>query len=131
MHLPSIRPIEVIPPLLVAVAVAVVALALGHSAPSTSAASGSSKPVAASHVNVDISNFAYSPATITVKVGTTVTFTDEESVEHTATSNTSGVFETGTLQKGQAISIKLEKVGTFSYHCAFHAFMHGTIRVVA
>jgi plastocyanin len=131
MRLPAIRPIEVLPPLLVAVVVAIVALALSHSTPSTSAASGSSKPIAASHVNVDISNFAYSPATITVKVGTTVTFTDKESVEHTATSNTSGVFETGTLQNGQAVSIKLEKVGTFSYHCDFHAFMHGTIRVVA
>jgi plastocyanin len=88
-------------------------------------------PIGAGHVDIDISNFAYSPATITVKVGTTVTFTDKESVEHTATSNTAGVFETGTLQNGQAVSIKLEKVGTFSYHCAFHAFMHGTIRVVA
>ena len=76
-------------------------------------------------------NFNYSPASVTVKVGTTVIFTDEESVEHTATSNVEGLFATGTLNRGQSVRLKMNKVGSFSYHCSFHAFMHGTIRVVA
>jgi plastocyanin len=81
-------------------------------------------------VKIDISNFMYSPAVLRVKVGSTITVTNEDETEHTATSNTEGVFDTGTLEKGQSMSFKVNKVGTFSYHCSFHAFMHGTIDVV-
>ena len=79
---------------------------------------------------IDISNFAFSPAAVTVKVGSTIAFTNEDSVEHTATSDSEGLFNTGTLNKGQTVHIKLNKAGTISYHCSFHAFMHGTINVV-
>ena len=104
------------------------ALALSHgSGPSTA----NSAVIAAGSETIDISNFAYSPASVTVRVGTTITFTNEESVEHTATSNIEGLFATGTLDKGQSVRLKMNKVGTFSYHCSFHAFMHGTIKVVS
>ena len=120
------RPASIVPLALIAAAVAAVALVLSHgSSPSTRSAA-----TAAGSETIDISSFAYSPAVVTVKVGTTVTFTDEESVEHTATSNTEGLFDTGTLRKGQSMRLKMNKVGTFSYHCSFHAFMHGTIKVV-
>jgi plastocyanin len=82
------------------------------------------------HVKIDISNFMYSPAVLEVEVGSTITITNEDETEHTATSNTEGVFDTGTLKKGQSTSFKVNKVGSFSYHCSFHAFMHGTIEVV-
>jgi plastocyanin len=55
---------------------------------------------------------------------------NEEGVEHTATSDTEGAFDTGTLHKGQAAHFKLNKVGIYPYHCSFHPFMHGTIKVV-
>lgn len=105
---------------------------------SSTGAAGTSPPTStgtgaaplSGHVKIDISNFMYSPAALKVKVGSTITITNEDDVEHTATSNTEGVFNTGTLNKGQAMSFKLNKVGTFSYHCSFHAFMHGTIEVV-
>jgi plastocyanin len=98
----------------------------GSSATSTAAASA---PLSG-HVKIDISNFMYSPAVIKVKVGSTITVTNEDETEHTATSNSEGAFDTGTLTKGQSMSFKVNKVGTFSYHCSFHAFMHGTIEVV-
>ncbi len=121
-----VRPASIITLALIAAVVAAAALALSHgSGPSTTSAAP-----AAGGETIEISNFAYSPASVTVKVGTTITFKNEESVEHTATSNTEGLFDTGTLGKGQSVRVKMNKVGTFSYHCSFHAFMHGTIKVV-
>lgn len=105
-------------------AAAALALSQEGSGPSTGSA------LAAGNETIEISNFAYSPASVTVKVGTTITFTNEESVEHTATSNTEGLFDTGTLGMGQSVRLKMNKVGTFSFHCSFHAFMRGTIKVV-
>ena len=102
------------------------ATSTGGSATSTGATSA---PLSGD-VKIDISNFMYSPAVLKVKVGSTITITNEDETEHTATSNTEGVFDTGTLKKGQSMSFKVNKVGAFSYHCSFHAFMHGTIDVV-
>lgn len=118
------RPVSILPPVLVAAVVAAAALVLSHgSGPSTTSAA-----VVTGTERIDISHFAYYPAS--VRVGTMVIFTNEESVEHTATSNAEGLFETGTLEKGHSVRLKMNKVGTFSYHCSFHAFMHGTIKVV-
>jgi plastocyanin len=100
----------------------------GSSASSTSAAATTASP-STSHIRIQ--NFAYSPSPATVKVGSTVVFTNEDSVEHTATSDSEGVFDSGTLNKGQSVAVKLNKVGTFTFHCAFHPFMHGSIKVVA
>jgi plastocyanin len=96
---------------------------------STTSAGAKSAPLSG-NVKIDISNFMYSPTVLRVKVGSTITVTNEDETEHTATSNTEGAFDTGTLEKGQSMSFKVNKVGAFSYHCSFHAFMHGTIDVV-
>jgi len=90
----------------------------------------SSVPVTAHHVSVKIVNFAYSPPTLTVKVGTRVTWANKDSASHTATSDQPG-FDTGTLAQGKRMTIKFNKPGTFAYHCAFHAFMTSTIKVVS
>ena len=68
-----------------------------------------------------------------VAVGAKITFTNQDDAPHTATSgaspNADGVFDSGTLKKGQSKSVKLAKAGTFSYYCAFHPFMKGTVTV--
>ncbi len=143
-----VRPRSLIDPVLAAVVVAAAVLLAGcgsgsatstvssatnggGSATSTGATSAPATSAPRSgHVKIDISNFMYSPAVLKVKVGSTITITNEDEVEHTATSNTEGAFDTGTLKKGQSTSFKVNKVGSFSYHCSFHAFMHGTIDVV-
>lgn len=78
---------------------------------------------------VTIRDYKYAPADLTVPVGTTVRFTNEDSTPHTATSKESGVFESGPIDTGKTGTIKLEKAGTFTYYCVFHPFMKGTITV--
>jgi plastocyanin len=124
-----VRPRSIILLALAAVVVVVAALLISHRSGSSTSAGAGSAPLSG-HVKIDISNFMYSPAVLTVKVGSTITVTNEDETEHTATANTEGAFDTGTLTKGQSMSFKVNKVGTFSYHCSFHAFMHGTIKVV-
>ncbi|MHB1537817.1 MAG: cupredoxin domain-containing protein [Solirubrobacteraceae bacterium] len=131
----DIRPGSLILPAFVAGVVAAAALLLSHGGPPSSptssrAGGGNGAKVASGHVTIDISNFAYRPASVTVTVGTKITVVNNDDVEHTATSNEEGIFETGTLHRGGSASFTLSRVGTFPYHCAFHAFMHGTIEVV-
>jgi plastocyanin len=82
---------------------------------------------------VQIKDFTYVPAAITVAAGTTITFTNEDNAPHTATSGTSptpdGVFDSETLPKGASKRIEVTKRGTLSYYCALHPFMKGTVIV--
>ena len=100
----------------------------GGSDSSSSDASGSSASASGAKA-VTIKNYKYAPADLTVPVGTTVKFTNEDSTPHTATSKESGAFESGSIDTGKSGTITLEKAGTFAYYCAFHPFMKGTITV--
>lgn len=75
-----------------------------------------------------IVNFSFQPNPIVVTVGTTVTWTNQDSAPHTATSDT-GAFTTVTLQKGQSGSVTFNQAGTFPYHCSIHPNMKGTVIV--
>jgi LPXTG-motif cell wall-anchored protein len=75
-----------------------------------------------------ISDFKFSPATITVHVGDTITWTNVGPTAHTATAS-DGSFDTGTLQKGQSGSHTFTTAGTIAYICTLHPFMHGTVIV--
>jgi plastocyanin len=88
------------------------------------------KAHAAAGTSVTISDFQFTPATITIHVGDTVTWTNNGPSAHTATAN-DGSFNTGVLQKGQSGSHTFTTAGTFAYHCAIHTFMHGTVVVLA
>lgn len=82
---------------------------------------------------VQIKDFLFEPAAITVPAGTKITFTNQDRAPHTATSGPSpelrGVFDTGNLTKGQSRSVTLAKAGTFAYYCELHAFMKATVIV--
>jgi len=80
--------------------------------------------------SVNIQNSAFAPATTTVRVGDTVTWTNRDAFSHTSTSDT-GTWDTGVIRAGAASSFTFTVAGTFAYHCAIHAFMHGTIVVQA
>ncbi len=77
---------------------------------------------------VTIQNMAFSPASLTVKVGDKVTWTNQDSVGHSATADDNS-FDTGVLSTGQSGSTTFSKAGTYTYHCSVHPSMHGTIIV--
>lgn len=77
---------------------------------------------------VQIKNFSFSPSTLTVKKGTTVTFTNSDSANHTVTAD-DGSFDTGNISSGTSQTITFSKTGNFSYHCSVHPTMKGTITV--
>jgi plastocyanin len=79
---------------------------------------------------VTIQNSAFAPPTTTIKVGDTVTWTNRDAFSHTSTSDT-GTWDTGVITAGASHSFTFTSAGTFAYHCAIHAFMHGTIVVEA
>ncbi|HET9720088.1 MAG TPA: cupredoxin family copper-binding protein [Solirubrobacteraceae bacterium] len=122
------RPRSIVLPIFAALVVAVVAYgAAAHGGESTA----QSKTVVAPSRNVHlmIANYSFQPAALKVKVGATVTVTNNDSTAHTATAR-SGAFDSGTLATGKSAHFTLKKPGTYSYYCQFHAFMHGTIVVV-
>lgn len=67
---------------------------------------------------VKILDYEYAPADLTVPVGTTVTFANQDSAPHTATSEESGAFDSDTIDGGRSGQITLEDAGTFAYLCA-------------
>jgi plastocyanin len=78
--------------------------------------------------DVTIAGFAFSPGTVTVSVGDTVTWTNNDNVGHTATGDG---FDTGTIGGGSSASVTFDTVGTFAYHCSIHPTMNGTVVVKA
>ena len=80
-------------------------------------------------VPVSMFQFEFLPPDLTINVGDTVMWTNNDALPHTATSNTS-VWNSGTLQPGQSFSFTFNNPGAFPYHCGFHFFMTANITVV-
>jgi plastocyanin len=102
-------------------------------APSTQAPDGppageSAGPSAAGGSTVAIANFAFAPASVTVAVGTTVTWTNSDSASHTVTAD-DGSFKSAKLANGATFSQTFTTAGTFTYHCSIHPSMTATITV--
>jgi plastocyanin len=84
-------------------------------------------PVATPAVTID--NFAFSPRAITVKAGTTVTWTNRDEEPHTVTAE-DGSFKSGTLAGNtNTFSHTFTVPGSFTYHCSIHPYMTGTVEV--
>ncbi len=77
---------------------------------------------------VEISGFAFVPATITIPVGTTVTWFNKDSVAHTVSSR-EGVFDSGNLSGGATFSYTFDQNGSFEYYCKIHPYMKGEVIV--
>ena len=77
---------------------------------------------------ISIKSYAYTPVTLTVAVGTRVTFTNHDATAHTATA-TSPALDTGSIAAGKSATVTLSHPGTYHYICQFHPFMHGTLIV--
>jgi plastocyanin len=82
----------------------------------------------AANAAVKIDNFVFGPHTITVPVGTTVTWTNSDDIPHTSVS-TEGVFKSKVLGTDEKFSYTFTKAGTYSYYCTIHPKMTGMVVV--
>ena len=87
-------------------------------------------PARAADMEVKIDNFTFNPQQITVKAGTTVTWTNHDDIPHTVTSSTQA-FKSKALDTDDKFSFTFTTPGTFKYFCALHPHMTGTIVVEA
>ena len=80
---------------------------------------------------VSIQDFAFAPATITVKKVTTVTWTNKDTTKHTVTpdTETADFKSSELLAKNETYRVTFTSTGTFAYHCAPHPNMKGTVIV--
>ena len=81
----------------------------------------------ASGTAVTIDNFAFTPATLNVKMGQQVTWTNKQDVEHTVTAD-GGTFD-HPMPPNATFSFTFPKAGSFAYHCRIHPSMKGTVVV--
>lgn len=77
---------------------------------------------------ITIDSFTFTPGELTVSVGDTVTWTNEQGVGHTATAD-GGEWNSGTLPTGGEFSHTFDESGTFTYFCSIHPSMTGEITV--
>jgi len=84
-------------------------------------------PQAAS-AEVKVDNFSFGPATLTVPVGTTVTWTNRDDIPHTIVS-TDKVFKSKVLDTDEKFSFTFAKAGTYPYFCSIHPKMTGSVVV--
>jgi len=76
---------------------------------------------------VSLNNFSFDPATLTIKTGTTVTWTNNDAVSHTVTSDTGNLLSSPVLSPGQSFSFTFISPGSVNYHCNIHRTMKGAI----
>ena len=92
------------------------------------AGSSTASPVAVAGDQVSIDNFVFAPATLTVKVGGTVTWTNRDEEPHTVAAS-DGSFHSPGMGTGATYSHTFPTAGKFDYVCSIHPSMHGTVVV--
>lgn len=97
--------------------------------PMPSTPSANNPPSSSQTYNVDIANFAFSPATLTISKGDTVTWTNKDSTAHTVTTDSGNELDSGSLSNGKTYSHTFDSTGTYNYHCQFHPMMKASIIV--
>jgi plastocyanin len=96
--------------------------------PTTTPTSGASASIAMPMGAQFLGTGSYVPDILSVKVGTTVKWTNNDTVAHTATSN-NNLWDTGNIAPGATGSYTFQSAGTFPYYCIYHLGMVGTITV--
>jgi plastocyanin len=90
-------------------------------------------PIAAARpadATVKIENFTFAPQNLTVKIGTTVTWDNEDDIPHTIASSAK-LFRSNALDTGDRFSFTFTTPGVYQYFCSLHPHMIGTIVVEA
>jgi plastocyanin len=97
-------------------------------APAVGTPASDPAPVATDAVHIE--NFAFSPQTISVRVGSTVVWTNDDSVDHQIEFD-GGAISSNVLNQHDTFSHAFPSPGTYRYICSIHPFMHGTVIVTA
>jgi plastocyanin len=75
-----------------------------------------------------MTNRSYDPKSVTIKVGDTVTWVNEDAPQHDVVAD-GGEFKSDLFDKGQSFSHTFTTTGTYPYHCSIHPGMTGTVIV--
>lgn len=86
-------------------------------------------PAKAGDVKVSMKDIQFQPKAIKAKVGQTITWTNDESVEHNVVAKSGADFSSDAFGQGKTFSAKVEKPGRIDYVCTLHPGMEGTIEV--
>jgi len=89
-------------------------------------ASPQEKPASSAEVKID--NFSFGPATLTISVGTKVTWTNRDDIPHTVVSDDK-LFKSAVLDTDEKFSYTFTKAGTYPYFCSIHPKMTGKVIV--
>lgn len=112
-------------------ALVAVILAIGACDTGTGGGDGGGDPVETTEVEMDGS--AFEPADITVQVGDSVTWTNNDSIAHTVTAGTrsdpSDLFDSDSVSSGETFEHTFTSDGEYDYFCEFHSGMSGTVTV--
>ena len=100
--------------------------ATGSGADALAGSTSVTAPVSGDRVNID--GFAFAPATLTVAVGTTVTWTNRDEEPHTVAAS-DGSFHSPGMGTGATFTHTFTAAGTFDYVCSIHPMMRGTVVV--
>ena len=92
------------------------------------AAPAAADPAAAHTMEVKIDNFTFAPQRLTVKAGTTVTWTNEDDIPHTVVANQKA-FKSKVLDTDDKYTFTFTTAGTYDYFCSLHPHMTGTVVV--
>jgi len=96
--------------------------------PARSSITANTEQSAAATAEVTIDNFSFRPQTLTVAVGTTVTWTNRDDIPHTVVSD-DAVFKSKARDTNEKFSYTFDKAGTYPYHCSLHPKMTGQVVV--
>ena len=79
-------------------------------------------------MRVVLKNLALNPTSVTIAVGATVTWENQDGMDHNVIAN-DGTFKSPDLGSGKTFSFTFEKAGTYTYSCHIHPTMKGTVAV--
>jgi plastocyanin len=100
-------------------------------APASAAAGTCAPSDATGTVSVTIADFAFDPATVTAKVGDVISFTNNDSVQHTATVKSDETCTTPALATDTSGGITFSQAGSYDFFCKIHPQMTGKIEVTS
>jgi plastocyanin len=129
-----LRPLLAVAALVVSVGLLAACGSSSHSSasPTTTSTPAQGSGPAITGTTITIKNFAFSPSTLTVAAGATITVHNNDSATHTVTAADphSGLFTTGDVAPGGTVTFTAPATpGTYPYICMIHQFMHGALNV--